>query len=178
MHPADRLDAAAEKAYYKTHNNDVNDPRYRAFVSPITAAVQRDFDKKTGIGLDFGAGSGPVIAEVLGEAGYSMRLYDPFFHDTPEVLEQTYHFIACCEVMEHFFAPDAEFALLKKLLKTGGKLYCMTVLHDRNINFEKWYYRTDPTHVFFYEKTTLEWIKTTFGFKSVEVFGRLIVFEG
>ena len=49
---------------YKTHNNDVNDPRYRKFVSPITNGIQIHFDKHHH-GLDFGSGTGPVITKVL-----------------------------------------------------------------------------------------------------------------
>jgi SAM-dependent methyltransferase len=165
-----------EKKRYETHNNDVSDPGYRAFVSPITNAVRKDFPPQSR-GLDFGAGPGPVIAAVLGEAGYALRLYDPFFHDDPEALRQTYDYIVCCEVMEHFHDPAREFRLLRNLLNPGGRLYCMTYLYSPDIDFEKWFYKNDITHVFFYQNETLEWIRREFGFSALAVEGRMIVFD-
>ena len=57
-----------------------------------------------------------------------------------------------------------------------GKLYCMTDLYDKSINFHKWYYKNDSTHVFIYHKNTIHWIKEKFGFSNVTIEGRLITF--
>ena len=35
LDPLDYLSQEEEKERYKNHNNDVNDPRYQKFVSPI-----------------------------------------------------------------------------------------------------------------------------------------------
>ncbi|MGM0581625.1 MAG: class I SAM-dependent methyltransferase [Bacteroidota bacterium] len=166
-------DDSVEIDRYNTHNNDVNDPRYRKFVSPITIGILKDFNKNHK-GLDFGSGTGPVITVVLKENGYKIETYDPFFDNRPEVLTETYDYIACCEVVEHFHNPKLEFEKLKSLLKPNGKLYIMTDLFHDKINFENWYYKNDPTHVFFYQKPTFEWIKDAFGFKSIKIKGRLI----
>lgn len=85
------------------HQNDIHDEGYRHFVSPITDNIQKDFDFKNSIGLDFGAGTGPVTTQILLEKGYSVNLYDPFFHPDTAVLQRRYDFIICCETMEHFF---------------------------------------------------------------------------
>jgi 2-polyprenyl-3-methyl-5-hydroxy-6-metoxy-1,4-benzoquinol methylase len=164
-----------EKDRYLTHNNDVNDPRYQNFVSPLFTTVNSDFPK-TAKGLDFGAGTGPVIAKMLSEKGYSVALYDPFFHPNTEVLEKQYDFIVCCEVMEHFHNPNKEFKLLERLLAPKGKLYCMTDLVPKNIKFSDWYYKNDNTHVVFYSERNLQWIQRHFGFSKLEVNSRLIVF--
>jgi SAM-dependent methyltransferase len=169
-------DESIEIDRYSTHNNDVNDPRYRQFVSPITNGILKDFNQNH-IGLDFGSGTGPVITVVLKEQGYSIVTYDPFFDNRPEVLTKNYDYIACCEVVEHFHHPYLEFAKLKTLLKPNGKLYIMTELYREEIDFQDWYYKNDPTHVFFYQKPTLEWIKYTFNFSSVQINGRLITIE-
>lgn len=158
---------------YSTHNNDVNDPRYRKFVSPITNDILKDFNQNH-IGLDFGSGTGPVITVVLKEQGYNITTFDPYFDNRPEVLTATYDYIASCEVVEHFHNPKLEFQKLKSLLKPTGKLYIMTDLYREEINFQDWYYKNDPTHVFFYQEATFEWIKNTFGFKNVEFKERLI----
>ena len=116
-----------EKARYLLHENDVENLNYQQFVSPIVEVIIKD---KTSIakGLDFGAGSGPVIAKLLIDKGYHISLYDPFFHPNKSVLSKKYDFIICCEVIEHFHQPFKEFELMRKLLKHKGSLYCMTQL--------------------------------------------------
>jgi 2-polyprenyl-3-methyl-5-hydroxy-6-metoxy-1,4-benzoquinol methylase len=175
MNPKDYPGRKEEIRVYKQHKNDIHDERYQNFVSPITLAVMRDF-KTEHRGLDFGAGTGPVITSVLNSSGYQIIPYDPYFHNNGELLNSRYDYIACCEVMEHFHHPYQEFDLLKKLLNPGGKLYCMTMLFDDGIDFEKWYYKNDPTHVFLYSPASLEWIRKYFGFQDVQVEGRLITF--
>lgn len=172
------ISSQEEKERYRLHNNDVFDPEYREFVSPITNAIRKDFLPENTIGLDFGAGEGPVTTQVLKENNYQIHLYDPFFHPDKSVLQHTYNFIICCETMEHFHQPMKEFTLLKNLLKTNGKLYCMTHILAENILFSSWYYKNDPTHVFFYTEKTLRWIAKNIGFKNVTIDKRLIVFEG
>ena len=170
-----RPDRATEKVRYETHNNDVNDENYQQFVSPITSAILSTYTPNDK-GLDFGAGTGPVISKVLDDNNYSIFQYDPLFHNHPELLNDTYDYIACCEVIEHFYNPLEEFSLLKKILKTGGILYCMTDIYDESIDFHKWYYKNDPTHVFIYQKRTIQWIQQEFGFLNVTIAGRLITF--
>lgn len=170
-------DDKAEIERYTTHNNDVNDPRYQAFVSPITTAVQSDFSFENTLGLDFGAGTGPVITKVLNNNGYHLNLYDPFFHPDISVLNEKYDFIVCCEVIEHFHQPLKEFQLLKSLLKPNGKLYCMTDIYSQVIDFSKWYYKNDPTHVIFYTEKSLQWIQKEMGFNKLAIDRRLIVFS-
>lgn len=165
-----------EKERYLTHNNDVTDIRYQNFVSPIVEAVKRDFLPKTR-GLDFGAGTGPVITKMLSEKGYALTLYDTFFHSNNKPLQQSYDFIVCCEVMEHFHHPHEDFLLLKKLLKPKGKLYCMTEIYSEAIDFKTWYYKNDETHVVFYSKKTINWIQQTFNFSEAKIDGRLITFS-
>lgn len=175
MLPEYYLSPEEEKLRYQSHNNDVEDPRYRQFVNPVTAAVQNDFTNSS-LGLDYGCGTGPVAATELKEKGYQVNLYDPYFEDDPQVLELKYEFIICCEVMEHFYDPAEEFRRLYSMLLTNGKLYCKTSLYNDTLEFSNWYYKNDPTHVFFYTKETLEWIQHHFGFRDLEVRPDLIIF--
>jgi hypothetical protein len=162
-----------EKERYELHCDDVEDKGYQNFVSPMTSAIMRDYTPKSR-GLDFGAGIGPIISKVLQDAGYTIKQYDPFFHDYPELLQREYDYVACCEVVEHFYHPYKEFGLLKSLLDEGAKLYIMTNLYDEKIDFAKWYYKNDMTHVFFYSKETFEWIRKEFGFKNLQIEKRLV----
>ena len=170
------LTAEEEKTHYEKHNNDVFDERYQNFVSPIVNAVLQDFSSEAK-GLDFGSGTGPVIAKMLMDKGYQVQNYDLFFANDVALLEQKYDYVSCCEVMEHFHQPYKEFELLKSLLLPKGKLYCKTEVFNNQKPFENWYYKDDFTHVFIYQHKTLEWIKTKFHFSNLVIKEKLIVFE-
>jgi SAM-dependent methyltransferase len=169
------LSAHEEKKRYLEHNNDVDDPGYQKFVIPIVNCIKNNFEVNSA-GLDFGCGTGPVISKLLNDSGYSTTLYDPFFHKNPNALKSKYDYIICCEVIEHFNKPEEEFRLLKSLLNNKGKLICMTEFYSDNLDFKKWYYKDDPSHVFFYREETLEWIKDNFNFSSLTIDRRLIEF--
>lgn len=168
-------DFETEKQRYLSHNNDIEDIHYQQFVSPIVEAVLGDFppDNK---GLDFGAGTGPVISKMLTDKNYDIKLYDPFFHNYPLLLEEHFDYIVCCEVIEHFHQPLKEFQLLKKILNRPGVLYCMTSLYHPGINFHSWFYKNDLTHVFIYQEETLEWIQHEIGFTKLMLNKNLIKF--
>jgi len=158
---------------YEMHDTDTEDVGYRNFVSPITSSVVRDFPPEAR-GLDFGAGRSAIISVVLGEQGYDVANYDPYFHNHPELLEEEYDYITSCEVIEHLYNPYKEFKQLRKMLKSGGRLYLMTDIYDGR-DFGSWYYKNDPTHVFLYTKETFEWIKEHFDFKTLEIDKRFIL---
>jgi 2-polyprenyl-3-methyl-5-hydroxy-6-metoxy-1,4-benzoquinol methylase len=170
------LSAEEEKAHYEKHNNDVFDQRYQAFVSPIVDAVLNDFTINEK-GLDFGSGTGPVIAKMLKDKGFQIQNYDLYFANDLTLLEKKYHFVSCCEVMEHFKQPYNEFHLLKNLLLPTGNLYCKTAVYNNQRPFKNWYYKDDFTHVFIYQHKTLEWIKNTFHFSNLILKEKLLVFE-
>ncbi len=170
------LNPEEEMKRYLEHNNDVEDTGYQNFVKPITSAIFKDFDENHK-GLDYGAGSGPVITKILTDYSYNIKTYDPYFHNFPDYLKERYDYIACCEVIEHFYHPYCEFKRLKKLLNKNGVLYCQTGIYKENINFKDWYYKNDPTHVFFYTEKSIYWIKEHFDFKDITIRNRLIIFR-
>ncbi|WP_419764288.1 MAG: class I SAM-dependent methyltransferase [Arcobacter sp.] len=164
-----------EKNIYEKHKNDSSDIRYQNFLSPITNSVLKDKPNNS-IGLDFGCGKDSAIINVLKDNAYEIHGYDLFYLDDKGLLEQKYDYITSSEVIEHFQEPNKEFTLLKSLLKDDGSLYLMTDIYDEKIDFDKWYYKNDPTHIFMYQRKTFEWIKGEFGFSRVEIEGRLIRF--
>jgi 2-polyprenyl-3-methyl-5-hydroxy-6-metoxy-1,4-benzoquinol methylase len=171
------LNEEEEKQRYLLHNNDLEDINYQKFVSPIVNAVLENFDSQKHKGLDFGAGTGPVIAKMLSDNGFDITLYDPFFHQNNDYINQQYDFICSCEVIEHFHQPNLEFEKLYQLLNENGKLFLMTHIFDPNLDFDNWYYKNDPTHVFIYLKETFEYIKNKFQFKNLTIINRLIILE-
>lgn len=166
-----------ELRHYHTHHNDVHDPRYRRFTSPITGHVLTHFTAQH-TGLDYGCGPGPVISTVLREHGYRIVQYDPFFCSSQQPFNETYDYIVCCEVIEHFHRPAEEFARLRSMLRPGGHLICMSSLYHEGIDFATWRYRRDPTHVLILREGTVGYITEHFGFGSAEVRdGRFIVWK-
>lgn len=170
LEPARRISPEEEKARYLEHNNDVSDPRYQKFVGPL----YREIFSRVRVGahgLDFGAGTGPVLARLLEKDGYQISLYDPYFWPDPAPLKEKYEFVFSSEVVEHFREPGAEFERMKSLLKDGGLLAIMTLLYEDSIDFQSWYYRKDPTHICFYSKKTFEWIANHYGFSELSFSG-------
>lgn len=162
------LNNQKEKERYESHTNDSDDLGYQNFVSPITDSVLKEF-KKEDIGLDFGCGKDSPIVKILRNNEYKIFEYDPYFFDDKKLLNQKYDYIACCEVIEHFYNPKKEFELLKKLLKENGVLYLMTGIYNKNIDFPKWWYKNDLTHVFIFQEKTFEWIKKEFDFEYMNI---------
>jgi len=174
LHPKDYLTPEAEKTHYLHHNNDPEDIRYQAFVSPVTNAILRDFAPHHR-GLDFGSGTGSPILKVLTDNNYEVVQYDLYFHDNRQLLQRQYDYIACSETAEHFKQPYAEFKQLYNLLKPNGKLYIMTDRFEESRDFSTWFYKTDPTHVFLYHEKAFEWIGQEFGFSQMEIDNRLVI---
>lgn len=168
MNPRDYVTSEAEEERYKEHNNDVYDSRYQEFVAPIVRAVQGDY-RPDSIGLDYGCGTGPVISKLLRDDGYELNLFDPFFANYPENLKIKYNYIVSCEVIEHFHSPKEEFHKLHSLLKPGGAIFLKTELYNEEIDFGNWNYKNDQTHVFFYQKETLEWIRKHYEFADLVI---------
>lgn len=160
--PASHLDAAAEKAVYDLHRNDPQDAGYRAFLArladPLLTRLRPGME-----GLDYGCGPGPTLSIMLAQAGMRMTDYDPHYAPDPAVLERTYDFVTCTEVVEHFRRPAEDWARLAALLRPGGWLGVMTQLVISLERFRAWQYRNDPTHVAFYSPETFAWIGDHFG---------------
>ena len=174
MHPQHYLVSNEEKNRYLKHNNDVDDPRYQEFVRPVIQAVIT-YIKIHQHGLDYGAGTGPVITKLLREKNYFMTAYDPFFIPNTKALCTTYDFIVCCEVVEHFHHPQTEFNRFHHLLNPGGLLVIKTELLTPNIDFRNWYYINDPTHTIFYSPNGINRLLNQHGFQCLDISPRLVI---
>jgi SAM-dependent methyltransferase len=144
-----------EKERYLEHNNEIDDPEYRAFLAKLAIPLKEKI-LPSSRGLDFGCGHGPALADMFKKDGFEVLLYDPFFYPDTKVLSQQYDFITCTETAEHFYDPWKEFNMLNNLLKPGGWLGIMTCFLTTDDMFESWYYRRDPTHVTFYAEKTFQ----------------------
>lgn len=170
------LDSTSEKSRYDKHKNDIDDLGFQNSVKPIVKTVLNHYTNEAR-GLDYGCGNGPVAAALLEKEGFDIALYDPFYAPDKEVLQDTYDFIICNEVIEHFYNPKEEFETFAKLLKPSGLLICGTGILYPTINFDTWFYKNDPTHVIFYTTASLEWIQKELSFSSVSMANNLVVFQ-
>ena len=154
--PAYFLTPAAERAEYERHENDVADAGYRTFLARLAEPLAARLTTGA-LGLDFGCGPGPALAAMLGEAGFEVRLYDPFFHPDQSALAASYDFITATEVVEHLHYPGRELDALWRRLVPGGWLGVMTKLVRDRDAFARWHYKNDPTHVAFFCRDTWAW---------------------
>ena len=168
------LSSNDEYKHYLTHNNDVNDPRYKKFLSNLMLPLIERINLNS-TGLDYGCGPGPALSLMLREKGYQMFNYDPFFHFKKRNLLKKYDFICCTETVEHFHNPFGEFTRFNELLNNNGTIGIMTNFHSEQDIFENWYYIKDPTHVVFYNKKTFQIIAKIFDWDS-EFLGNNLVF--
>ncbi len=155
-------DRETERERYALHVNDLQDKGYRRFLSKLAQPMLAKLAPARE-GLDYGCGSGPLLASMLVEAGHAVRLYDPLFHPDAAALERSYDFITCTEVAEHFHHPAEEFARLRGLLRPGGWLGVMTCFQAEDARFADWHYRRDIVHVAFYRAETFHWLAARFG---------------
>ncbi|WP_223846275.1 class I SAM-dependent methyltransferase [Wenzhouxiangella sp. AB-CW3] len=158
-------DRRIEKAEYDQHQNDPGDPGYRQFLQQLLTPLLERIGPGSR-GLDYGCGPGPALAYMLEEAGHTMSLFDPIYAPDPGVLDTTYDFVTCTEVVEHFHDPATEFRQLDRLLKPGGWLGVMTRFQTDDDRFAGWHYRRDPTHVVFYRPETFEWLGRHLGWEA------------
>jgi hypothetical protein len=152
------LEPREEKARYDLHENDPGDKGYRKFLNQLTQPLLTRLGDPPLSGLDFGSGPGPTLSIMLAEAGHTLRIYDPFYAPNPQVLEETYDFVTCSETFEHFNSPGNEWSLLVDLVKPGGWLGIMTLLHPPLVDFPDWHYKNDLTHVSFFSTITFNYL--------------------
>lgn len=151
------LSAMEEKNQYNFHQNGTHDEGYKQFLMQLVRPLLNHI--KSGMcGLDFGCGPGPTLHQLLEAEGFPMDIYDPYYAPDEQCLNQPYDFVTSTEVVEHFSVPCTSWQQLGQLVKEGGYLAIMTLLHQGADSFSSWWYKNDLTHVAFYSQHTMSWI--------------------
>jgi hypothetical protein len=150
-----------ESARYGHHQNHANEG-YKNFLNRLLIPL-KTFLPSSFNALDFGCGPGPVLAEMLKEVGASASLYDPQFFPEESVLNNSYEVVTCTEVVEHFKRPKKSWDILVGRVKTNGLLAVMTQLIEDHTDYQKWWYKNDPTHVVFYSRETMHFLAEKYG---------------
>lgn len=156
------LTPQAERARYVEHRNGPGDAGYRAFLDRLLAPLAARLTPGAQ-GLDFGCGPGPTASVMLGERGFKVRDWDPYFRPDEAALEREYDFVVCTEVFEHLRRPGETLDRLDGLLRPGGVLGVMTMRLEADDAFGTWWYANDPTHIAFYKDETLRWVAASRG---------------
>ena len=177
LNPIHYISSNKEKKHYLKHNNEIDDTRYRDFLTNLIEPL-KDKICVNDIGLDYGCGYAPALADILKKDGFNIELYDPFFFKNENIFFRKFNFITCSEVVEHFFKPYEEFNMIDTLLTSNSWFAIMTSFMTEDYLFKNWHYRRDPTHVVFYKKRTFKIIanqrnwKINFPSKNIVLFNK------
>ena len=155
LDPIQFISSNKEKKHYLKHNNEINDTRYRKFLSNLIEPLKEKISIND-MGLDYGCGYAPALADILKKDSFNVEVYDPFFFKNENIFCRKFNFITCSEVVEHFFKPYEEFNKIDSLLAKNSWLAIMTSFMTEDYLFKNWHYRRDPTHVVFYKKITFK----------------------
>lgn len=166
-----------ERKRYDLHKNDIQDPNYIKFLSPLVNSIQMFLKNKNLKGLDFGCGTAAPLAHIFSNLGFEMYRYDLHFFNDEKVLKQKYDFILASEVIEHFRNPYEEFSMLSQILNVGGYLGLMTSFWSEEIDFSRWHYRRDPTHLCFYTYDSMVKIAEYFGYEIMDFSGNTCILK-
>ena len=172
------LTPAQERARYCHHRNTADNAGYVRFLAVAVEGLRRHADRPAATCrvLDYGSGPTPVLLEILKEEGYLAVGYDPYFGEEPQVLsEGPFDAVVSTETVEHFRDPGVEWARLVAQVRPGGILVIMTALVVPGIEFSKWHYANDPTHVAFYSESTFQLITSRWGLQVIESNGKNLV---
>ncbi len=153
------LSGSDEKARYDLHQNHPSNKGYFDFLNDFVKVI-RNYISETSLGLDFGSGPTPLLAEIFSSLGYDMSIFDLFYADDKYMLEKKYDFITMVEVLEHMKDPWEDLRTLWGSLRPRGIIGIMTkFLPEDKEKFRGWSYKNDSTHICFYSVETFNWIR-------------------
>src|SRR5262245_2953023 len=84
----------SEEMRYRTHQNDVQDPFYIAYLSRTALPLVRLLPAGAR-GLDYGCGPTEGMKAVLSPQGFTVESYDPIFFPQEHLLKNSYDFLLC-----------------------------------------------------------------------------------
>lgn len=173
------LNSSEEEKRYGYHENDASDKNYFDFLIKLIKPIESELTNiKTH--LDFGSGKSSVYQKYFSERNIQSNCYDLYFFPEKTILEKQYDLVTCSEVVEHFNDPSLDWSTLVSTVKPNGILAIMTNFYSNDIDYQKWWYKNDPTHVIFYTLESLKYIEEKYLLKlqycdqrSIAIFRKL-----
>lgn len=171
------LDISEEGKRYSNHENHIRTPGYEKFlrrlVDPITSRLEANAR-----GLDYGEGPYPMMREIFKEEGFvNVTGHDPIFNPADFSKLESLDFITSSEAVEHMNEPRKEWDRFFQLLGKNGLLAISTGIFYDDIDYTKWHYITDPTHINIYSLKTLKWLGDNYQYEVVEQEKDKIIFQ-
>ena len=164
------LSHIAEKNRYMLHENSVSNKGYITHLNNIIEISVKPFLNKGNRILDFGCGPEKTLADLLANLGYTVTTFDPYFDTGKKWRTKNYDAITAIEVFEHLTYPALELNTLNKCLSPGAYLIIRSMLHNKCwIDFSKWWYKDDPTHITFYSKDTINYICKRWNYELIQI---------
>ncbi|MBU1669067.1 class I SAM-dependent methyltransferase [bacterium] len=162
------IDAQSEKKHYELHNNSFECRGYVEMFEKFIDVAVTPYVKNAQTALEFGCGSGPVLAELLRQGGMEVDQYDLYFYPEKVYEEKVYDLITSTEVFEHLKEPLKILTMLTQHLVNGGYLILMTKFPPSDDQeFLNWWYRRDVTHIGFFTAKSFEVMANEIGLLKV-----------
>lgn len=149
------LDWPQQKDRYDLHQNDPSDAGYEGFLNKLILPLLPYLKAGARI-LDWGSGPHPALKVLLEKRGWQVDIYDPIY--ASERPKGSYDVLVSTEVVEHFQNPRESFDEMISFLLKPAILAVMTEIYRPEIDFFKWWYVKDPTHVVFYQEKTIHYL--------------------
>lgn len=149
------LSLKEEKDRYDLHDNTISNKGYVNYLTSVVKLIDTVYEKDFSI-LDYGSGENAVLSTLLKQSGKSCCSYDPVYNIGMDCLDLTFDIIVLCEVIEHLHDIDKEMVLIESLLKEKGILIIRTEFVNNNVDFDKWWYKEDPTHINFFSSESMD----------------------
>lgn len=166
--PSQHLTGKAARARYQRHTNSLEDEGYRSFLEQfLRMALLPRLAAGASI-LDFGSGPQPVLAWLCTQKGYQTMVYDPLFAPARGWRSRHFDAIVLHEVIEHLPHPRTTISSLLPQLAPHGFIAIRTRLQpEQPADFERWWYKEDPTHISLFTLASLEFLAQSCGFAHI-----------
>ena len=165
-----------EKSQYAMHKNSFESLGYVKMFEDFIEKAILPYEKDINNVLEFGCGSGPVLAELLRRNGLTVDIYDLYFYPEKVYEGKQYDLITSTEVFEHLKNPVEVLKMLVEHTNDHGYIILMTKFPPKEDKaFLAWWYRRDPTHISFFTPKSFEVMAEKLGLKVIKTIDENIV---
>ena len=173
------VDKEREKEKYDLHNNSFSSTGYVEMFENFIIKALNPYLSEIKTALEFGCGSGPVLAELLRRKGIETDQYDLYFYPEKVYEGKEYELITSTEVFEHLKDPLKILKILVEHTAQNGYIVLMTKFPpDDDKSFLAWWYRRDVTHISFFTPKSFEIMAEKVGLKVLKTMDdNIVVFQ-
>jgi hypothetical protein len=170
------IDEESEKSQYDMHENSFDSLGYVKMFEDFIEKAITPYEENIKNALEFGCGSGPVLAELLSRKGINVDKYDLYFYPEKVYEGKSYDLISSTEVFEHLQKPLEILEMLVEHTNNNGYIVLMTKFPPKDDEeFLAWWYRRDPTHISFFTPQSFEVMAKKVGLKVLKTIDKNIV---